>query len=106
WRTGHDARGRTAPARGGMGQRPRVALAGAGPCGGPTLRGMNRRPARGRLGLMAIINPMVGWIWFSTGVVALGGLLAMFPAGRRREAETEAEITESAPARGLSEEVV
>ena len=49
---------------------------------------MSVDPATGRLGLMAIINPMVGWIWISTGILAFGGLLAMFPAGRRREVES------------------
>ncbi|HUP58933.1 MAG TPA: cytochrome c-type biogenesis CcmF C-terminal domain-containing protein [Thermoanaerobaculia bacterium] len=62
---------------------------------------MSIDPSTGRLGLMAIVNPLVGWIWISTGILALGGLLAMFPASRRRELEAAA----SAPARGLREEV-
>ncbi len=60
---------------------------------------MSIDPASGRLGLLAIVNPMVGWIWISIGIVALGGLMAMFPAGRRREAE--ADHPDAAPAARL-----
>ena len=40
---------------------------------------MNIDPQRGSLGLLAIINPMVGWIWIATGVMALGGVIALVP---------------------------
>jgi len=43
---------------------------------------MNLDPERGSLGLLALINPMVGWIWIATAVMALGGLLALLPARR------------------------
>jgi cytochrome c-type biogenesis protein CcmF len=33
----------------------------------------------GSLGLLALINPMVGWIWGATALMALGGLLALVP---------------------------
>jgi cytochrome c-type biogenesis protein CcmF len=38
---------------------------------------------QGRLGLLAIVNPMVGWIWIATATMALGGLIALVPTGRR-----------------------
>jgi cytochrome c-type biogenesis protein CcmF len=43
---------------------------------------MNIDPAQNTLGLLAIINPMVGWIWAAAGIMALGGVLALIP---RRE---------------------
>jgi cytochrome c-type biogenesis protein CcmF len=44
---------------------------------------LNVDPAAGHLGLLAIVNPMVGWIWIATGTMALGGLIALVPSGRR-----------------------
>jgi cytochrome c-type biogenesis protein CcmF len=46
---------------------------------------MNIDPARGTLGLLALINPMVGWIWIATAIMATGGVIALLPA-RAREA--------------------
>ena len=43
---------------------------------------MNIDPAAGTLGLLAMVNPMVGWIWVATAVMALGGLVALVPARR------------------------
>jgi cytochrome c-type biogenesis protein CcmF len=40
---------------------------------------MNIDAERGNLGLLAMINPMVGWIWIATGVMALGGVIALAP---------------------------
>ena len=40
---------------------------------------MNIDPERGTLGLLAMINPMVGWIWIATGIMALGGVIALVP---------------------------
>jgi cytochrome c-type biogenesis protein CcmF len=45
---------------------------------------MNVDPATQTLGLHALLNPMVGWIWIATGIMAFGGVLALLPAGRRR----------------------
>jgi cytochrome c-type biogenesis protein CcmF len=45
---------------------------------------MNVDAEQGRLGLLALVNPMVGWIWIATAVMALGGLLALVP--RRADA--------------------
>jgi cytochrome c-type biogenesis protein CcmF len=60
---------------------------------------MNVDPQRHTLGLLALVNPMVGWIWIATAVMALGGLLALVP--RRAEAlVVRAEPV--APAAGLS----
>ena len=46
---------------------------------------MNIDAEAGTLGLLAMVNPMVGWIWLATGVMALGGLMALVPARRRGE---------------------
>jgi cytochrome c-type biogenesis protein CcmF len=47
---------------------------------------MNVDPAAQTLGLHALLNPMVGWIWIATGIMALGGVLALLPARAREEA--------------------
>jgi cytochrome c-type biogenesis protein CcmF len=41
---------------------------------------MNIDPERGRLGLLALINPMVGWIWIATAVMAIGGVISLLPS--------------------------
>jgi cytochrome c-type biogenesis protein CcmF len=51
---------------------------------------MNVDVERGTLGLLAMVNPMVGWIWVATGVMGLGGLVALIPARRPRAAELPA----------------
>jgi cytochrome c-type biogenesis protein CcmF len=43
---------------------------------------MNVGPGGQTLGLLAMVNPMVGWIWIATGVMALGGLVALAPPRR------------------------
>jgi cytochrome c-type biogenesis protein CcmF len=48
------------------------------------LSAMNIDPDKQRLGLHALINPMVGWIWGATAVMGLGGLFALIPARRER----------------------
>ncbi len=45
---------------------------------------MNLDAAGGRVGLHVYVNPLVGWIWFATGVMAIGGLLAVLPLPRRK----------------------
>ncbi len=47
-------------------------------------------PARGRLGLHALLKPMVGWIWAATLVMGLGGVIALFSGPRFRPAPTVA----------------
>jgi cytochrome c-type biogenesis protein CcmF len=42
--------------------------------------------AGGTVGLLILVNPMVGWIWFATAVIALGGLMALVPARRPQPA--------------------
>ena len=42
----------------------------------------NIDPGTGSVGLLAIVNPMVGWIWVATAVMALGGLVALLPTRR------------------------
>lgn len=41
---------------------------------------MNIDPASGSLGLHAMVNPMVGWIWGATALMALGSLLTLVPS--------------------------
>jgi cytochrome c-type biogenesis protein CcmF len=36
----------------------------------------------GTVGLLVLVNPMVGWIWIATAIIALGGLVAIVPAFR------------------------
>jgi cytochrome c-type biogenesis protein CcmF len=40
---------------------------------------MNIDGPGGNLGLLAMINPLVGWIWIATGIMALGGVIALLP---------------------------
>ena len=47
---------------------------------------MNIDPARGSLGLLALVNPMVGWIWIATAIMAIGGVIALLPARATRGA--------------------
>ena len=42
----------------------------------------NIDPEAGTVGLLVLINPMVSWIWIATAVMALGGLMALFPTLR------------------------
>jgi cytochrome c-type biogenesis protein CcmF len=63
---------------------------------------MNVDAEQGRLGLLALVNPMVGWIWIATAVMALGGLLALVP--RRADALTvRAEPAAAARALGAAQ---
>jgi cytochrome c-type biogenesis protein CcmF len=50
---------------------------------------MNIDPQRQTVGLHLIINPMVGWIWIATGMMAAGGLFALIPARRRESVLAE-----------------
>jgi cytochrome c-type biogenesis protein CcmF len=43
---------------------------------------MNIDAAAGTLGLLAMVNPMVAWIWGATAIMALGGLAALWPGHR------------------------
>jgi cytochrome c-type biogenesis protein CcmF len=40
---------------------------------------MHIDPVSQQVGLLAIITPMIGWIWIAVGLMALGGLLALIP---------------------------
>lgn len=46
------------------------------------LSALNIDPEGGTLGLHAMVNPMVAWIWLAAAVMALGGLVALVPARR------------------------
>jgi len=41
-------------------------------------------PGAGRATIRLAVNPLVGWLWASSGVMALGGLAAAWPIRRRR----------------------
>ncbi len=49
------------------------------------------------LGLLAMVNPMVGWIWGATALMALGGLIGLLP----RRAPQGVVARSVAPAAGL-----
>ncbi|MGH9458496.1 MAG: heme lyase CcmF/NrfE family subunit, partial [Thermoanaerobaculia bacterium] len=57
---------------------------------------MNIDPATQSVGLHALVNPMVAWIWGATGLLALGALILMIPERRR--------VVESAVAAGARDE--
>ena len=46
------------------------------------LSALNVDPEGQTLGLHAMINPMVAWIWAAAAIMALGGLVALVPARR------------------------
>jgi cytochrome c biogenesis factor len=41
---------------------------------------MNIDPASGTLGMVAMVNPMVGWIWAATAIMALGSVISLLPS--------------------------
>jgi cytochrome c-type biogenesis protein CcmF len=47
---------------------------------------MNVSPDGHSVGLLALINPMVGWIWIATATMAVGGLIALVPRRRPEDA--------------------
>jgi cytochrome c-type biogenesis protein CcmF len=61
---------------------------------------MNIDPQGGTLGLLALVNPLVGWIWLGTGLMAAGGVLALLPAGRRQAVPVETPVSVAAAAEG------
>jgi cytochrome c-type biogenesis protein CcmF len=62
----------------------------------------NIDPGSGTVGLLVLVNPMVGWIWIATAIMALGGLVALVPSLRRAPvAVHEAATATPAPAGAL-----
>jgi len=47
------------------------------------------------VGLLVLINPMVGWIWIATAIIALGGLVAIVPAWRGETVAVRAAVPAS-----------
>jgi cytochrome c-type biogenesis protein CcmF len=64
---------------------------------------MNIDPAQGTLGLLAMVNPMVAWIWGAVVVMALGGLAALLPGRRAAAAPARVESRGPAPSRVAAE---
>jgi cytochrome c-type biogenesis protein CcmF len=46
----------------------------------------------GSVGLLVLVNPMVGWIWIATAIMALGGLTALLPSRRAASAPLAASV--------------
>jgi cytochrome c-type biogenesis protein CcmF len=61
------------------------------------LSAMNIDSQRGTVGLLALINPMVTWLWIATGITALGGLAALLPRRRPRVATVASSAPEVPP---------
>ena len=57
----------------------------------------NIDPDSGTVGLLVLVNPMVGWIWIATAVMALGGLLALVPSWRGARASVTATVPVANP---------
>jgi cytochrome c-type biogenesis protein CcmF len=54
------------------------------------------------VGLLVLVNPMVGWIWIATAVMAFGGLVALRPAWRGETVTVRAAVpAATASAEGL-----
>jgi cytochrome c-type biogenesis protein CcmF len=63
------------------------------------LSAMNIDPETQTVGLLAMINPLVSWLWIATVIMAIGGLMALFSSVRvGRTAETTADL-QTEPAR-------
>jgi cytochrome c-type biogenesis protein CcmF len=56
------------------------------------LSALNVDPEGGTLGLHAMVNPMVAWIWVAAAVMALGGVIALLPQAAARAARVEAAV--------------
>ena len=61
------------------------------------LSAMNIDSQRGTVGLLALVNPMVTWLWIATGITALGGLAALLPRRRPRVATVASSAPEVPP---------
>lgn len=57
---------------------------------------LNIDPGTNSVGIHAIINPMVGWIWIATGFLALGSVVLLIPT-RRRASEQVQDIAAATP---------
>jgi cytochrome c-type biogenesis protein CcmF len=58
---------------------------------------MNVDPAGQRVGLLALVNPMVGWIWVATGIMGLGGVLALVPVRRPQRRPAASPVAAAVP---------
>jgi len=60
----------------------------------------NIDPHSRTVGLLILVNPMVGWIWIATAIMALGGLVALMPTWRAARVR----VTGTAPVGAVSAE--
>ncbi|MBK5257803.1 MAG: heme lyase CcmF/NrfE family subunit [Vicinamibacteria bacterium] len=60
---------------------------------------MNIDEASGTIGILALINPLVSWLWIATVVMAIGGLMALFSSMRVGHAAPATPNFETAPVR-------
>ena len=77
------------------------------PVGTPTVRTtlredlylsiMNADPEKQTLGLLVRVNPMVVWLWIATGIMALGGVMALIPRRRPVVATVSASVPVAPP---------
>lgn len=77
------------------------------PVGTPTVRTsaredlylsiMNADPEKQTLGLLVRVNPMVVWLWIATGLMALGGVMALIPRRRPVVATVSASVPVAPP---------
>lgn len=77
------------------------------PVGTPTVRTsaredlylsiMNTDPEKQTLGLLVRVNPMVVWLWIATGLMALGGVMALIPRRRPVVAAVSASVPVAPP---------
>ncbi|MEO8217689.1 MAG: heme lyase CcmF/NrfE family subunit [Acidobacteriota bacterium] len=68
---------------------------------------LNVDPATQTVGFLALINPMVGWIWIATAVMAFGGVIALVSPRKAAERSALAPSTNfGAPVHGPGSEPV
>jgi len=60
---------------------------------------MNIDEASGTVGLLALVNPLVSWLWIATLIMALGGTMALLASARVGLTASAAQDLEVAPVR-------
>jgi len=60
---------------------------------------MNIDEGSGTVGILALVNPLVSWLWIATLIMALGGVMALVSSARAGQAAVAAADLEAAPVR-------